>query len=279
MFGRISDKRFQGVLLTKTLCFSLIFNILTTFCCTLSTVIECDYNINMKYWVLGRIYCCSVKSHPNINSLESSQINATAGNHIPGRSYYDVIGFDSFEKNIEIFPHGLDNIFPSLQMISIWYGRIKEIHQSDLKSLRKLIYLSLDQNNIEVLEDGLFDYNLNLEVISLSNNKIYHIDQNVFDNLPKLSYLCLYLNVCINKDVRASRPMVLDVIKLTKNQCINSRYLNDREESNRIAKSRKLERIVDGNSGMMQMIMALNERVSKLEDQMKSRNDSIQRLY
>jgi len=200
--------------------------------------------------------------------------------HYSGKSNFNVNGIDSYQKTIQYFPSGLEKVFENLKLISIWHGRIKEIHQSDLKPFPKLVYLSLHQNNIEILEDGLFDFNPNLEVITLSNNRISHIDQFVFDNLVKLAYLGFDSNPCINMEARASQAMVRDIVKIAKTKCTNSQLLRSRLDTNAIGRSRNLEFTELENDSskdhqkMSQMILMLNEKVAKLEEKLKNMTDS-----
>ncbi|CAG9808341.1 unnamed protein product [Chironomus riparius] len=245
-----------------------------------STNIDCGFNFNNNYWVLGRIYCCHVKNDPNIDSLQSSNVNSSSGMHFPGKSNFNVNGIDSYQKTIQYFPIGLDKVFDNLKLISIWHGRIKEIHQSDLKPFQKLVYLSLHKNNIEIIEDGLFDFNPNLEVITLSNNRISHIDQFVFDNLVKLAYLGFDANPCINMEARASQAMVRDIVRIVKSKCNNPNILRSRQDTNAIGRSRNLEftELNDDSSEdhekMSQMIIILSEKVAKLEEKLKNMTDS-----
>lgn len=229
---------------------------------------------------MGRIYCCHIKSDPNIDSLETSKINSSSGMHYPGKSNFNVNGIDSYQKTIQYFPNGLEKVFENLKLISIWHGRIKEIHQSDLRPFPKLVYLSLHQNNIEVINDGLFDFNPNLEVITLSNNRISHIDQFVFDNLVKLAYLGFDANPCINMEARASQAMVRDVIRIAKTKCTDSKVLKSRLDTNAIGRSRNLEftelenESSENHEKMNQMILILSEKVAKLEQKFKNMTDS-----
>lgn len=200
--------------------------------------------------------------------------------HYPGKSNSNVNGIDSYQKTIQYFPSGMDKIFGNLKLISIWHGRIKEIHQSDLRPFSKLVYLSLHQNNIEVIDDGLFDFNPNLEVITLSNNRISHIDQFVFDNLVKLAYLGFDANPCINMEARASQAMVRDIIRIAKIKCTNSNVLRSRLDTNAIGRSRNLEfselenDSSEDHAKMSQTILILSEKVSKLEQKLKNMTDS-----
>lgn len=146
-------------------------------------------------------------------------------NHHSGKSNDDVSAFYSTSsKNIQYFPHNLENVFRNLKGIHIYNDNLKEIHQSDLKPFPQLQSLYLHYNKIEVIEDGLFDYNLNLKLIYLSNNKIFDIAEDVFSHLPKLTYLYLATNLCINMNAENNRATVVHVIKTANSQCISGEF-------------------------------------------------------
>lgn len=208
-----------------------------------ASTIDCEFSQTINYWELGRVYRCVVSNNPNITTVESALVSSSTGGHWPMKTNSDVVAFDSDQKSIEHFPRGLEKVFVNLKLISIWYGRIKEIHQSDLKPYRKLVYLNLFQNDIEILEDGLFDYNPDLAVLSFSNNKIYHIDNDALESVPKLLFLDLFTNPCISMTARNSRKMVLEIIRIAQNKCRDEDYVRSQEKSNRIAKSRKFKQV------------------------------------
>jgi len=154
--------------------------------------------------ILGGIYRCEVENNLDITSADSATITSVTGNHSTLRTNDDVVGFDSRHKNIDYFPQGLEKFFGNLKSIVIYYGHIKEIHQSDLKPYPKLVNLYLENNDIETIEAGLFDFNPKLEGVSFWENKITKIDPNVFDHLSKLQNIWLGGNVCINLDSEGS---------------------------------------------------------------------------
>lgn len=128
-------------------------------------------------------------------------------------------------KNIKFFPRGLDKIFKNLILIDLNNGRIKEIHQIDLKVFPKLEALDLFENDIQVIEAGTFDSNPNLKVVWLTN-KILHVESNVFSNLKVLIYLYLPSNPCINKSARNSLIEVNNLAQEAYAMCLNSEYSN-----------------------------------------------------
>lgn len=184
-----------------------------------SVNIDCDFNSNWDYMILHNIYRCELQNNLYITSPLSAQITSVTGTHYDWKSSNDVVGFDSREKSMEYFPRGLDNFFKNLKSIVIYYGRIKEIHQSDLAPFYKLVNLYLDNNDIQILEAGLFDSNPNLQGVSFLGNRITIIDTTIFDNLPKLENIWLSENLCINMDATNSYSGVRNVIKQAKTLC------------------------------------------------------------
>jgi len=172
---------------------------------------------------VGEIYRCKVKNNPNIIAEESTDIS---GVHQSSKSNDDVLGIYAAFKTIQIFPKGLEFVFKNLKVIWIESCELREIHQSDLMFLPKLVHLTLIRNEIEVIEEGLFDFNPNLKLVWLYEAKIIHIDPNVFDHLNELSDLNLEPVPCVGQNIWNSRPKVIEAIKVIKSNCSNSQYLS-----------------------------------------------------
>lgn len=171
------------------------------------------------------MYYCNAINQLNIDSPDRSNIDSITGKHLPNMTIDDVIGFEADNLTIRYFPQGLEKIFKNLQMIDINNGRLKEVHQSDLKPFPKLKCLELFDNDIEILEEGLFDFNPELEMIWLTDNKILHVDVNVFDKLVKLTHLSLDQNHCISEYTDNNATAVAEIVRETKIRCKDMRYL------------------------------------------------------
>ena len=208
----------------------------------MSASIECDYNNNMNYHVLGNIYRCEVKNNPNIISDETAVISGINGQHQGTKTNNDVLGFLAASKTIQVFPKGLEKFFNNIKLIHIYKCELKEIHQNDLKAFPHLVIFALSFNEIEVIEEGLFDFNPNLEYVLFYESKIIHIDSNVFDNLSKLRYFWFGSVPCVSKDIVNSRKEVLEAIKVVKSKCSNSQFLSlDRQIKNLEIESKTLD--------------------------------------
>ncbi|XP_070491638.1 leucine-rich repeat-containing protein 15-like [Chironomus tepperi] len=160
----------------------------------------------------------------------SATITSVTGVHQNGKTNDDVIGFDSHYEILNYFPQGLDKFFGNLKSIVIYYGRIKEIHQSDLKPFPNLVNLYLENNEIEYLEPGLFEFNPHLQGVSFLDNKVTKIDPTVFDSLPQLQNIWLNQNPCINLESTGSLEGAQTVIAEAKKLCSGQKDMEDSEK-------------------------------------------------
>lgn len=175
----------------------------------------------------------------NITSPELVEIISASGNHKKDKTNADVVGIKSIlsDKNIKFFPKGLEKIFKFLKVISIRFGRLNQIHQSDLKPFPLLEILDLHENDILVIEYDLFDFNPNLKEIWISN-KIKHVDVGAFDSLNNLVNLYLFNIKCIDTNATNNRSAVMKLIETAENSCFVSSY--DRIRQKRSQKKLKM---------------------------------------
>lgn len=197
---------------------------MTSFICNLLTLtrsanLECSYEY-YTWSPVGQTYHCNIRNDPYINSTKSAVIEFTKGAHEVGKTNKEVTGFYAYNKTIQFFPRELQKAFKNLKLIEISYSRLKEIHQSDLRSLPRLNELYLAGNDIEFLEEGLFDLNPDLERISFRANKIAQIHPEVFDGLSKVTYLDLDSNRCIQMYAYDNITELRQVIKAVKLKCL-----------------------------------------------------------
>lgn len=192
-----------------------ILYLLSSISISFSIDLQCSFNFSISY----NFYSCYVENNLNINSTENIPIKLINATHLDFKDNTQVIGFYAFNKNIRYIPKNIVEIFGNLKIIKITYGRLKEIHQSDLQPFEQLEYCQLMDNDIEFLENGLFHYNLNLQQVSFKNNKIIHIGDGVFDQLGSLSWLNLEANGCINMKSENDTLMTKSVIDQAKFNC------------------------------------------------------------
>ena len=133
-------------------------------------------------------------------------------------------------KNVQYFPRGLEKTFKNLKMIYVEHGRLKEVHQADLKPFTKLISLSLEDNDIEIVEDDLFEFNEKLEVLWLSKNKIMIVGSKVFTNLNNLISLYITSNPCINMEIYHNSTGVKKIVEYATENCDDPKYVELRKK-------------------------------------------------
>ncbi|KAL7010819.1 hypothetical protein ACKWTF_013960 [Chironomus riparius] len=228
--------------------------------------LECDFinHASGDYIPIGTVYTCRVKNDLNIDS-PGMAITSVSTNHSSGKTHDDVQGIydQNGGKNIQFFPRGLDKIFKNIIMIDLNNGRIKEIHQIDLKVFPKLEALDLYDNDIQVIEAGTFDFNPNLKVIWLTN-KILHVESNVFESLNGLIYLYLPSNPCIDKSARNSLIEVNNLAQEAYAMCFNSEYST---------LNQKLIEI-ESEDKTCENVQSLKERLENLEIEIQHSNFS-----
>jgi len=154
-----------------------------------------------------------------ILSSQSRAVTSVNGTHLDSMQNDLVVGIHSHGQNIHYMPTGLESIFTNIKLLDFTYGRIKEIHQEDLKPFPKLVYCGFKDNDIEILEDGLFDYNPEIQLISFWNNKILYVGVHLFNGLTKLSAIYFDENQCIKMRAAANVTAVQDMIKQVKHKC------------------------------------------------------------
>lgn len=240
---------------------------------TLAFQIQCTYTSDHSYYVLGKIYRCELQNNLNINLQYLTFIESSSGSHSSSKSNNDVLGFQADNKHIEYFPSGLDYIFVNLQLISISYGRIKEVHRTDLRPFPKLITIYLDNNDIEVIEDNLFGFNPDLQAVSFVSNKLVHVGQRAFDNLNQLRYLWLNKNPCIDGEAFNDTALVRKLVQNVKSQCVNVKYSKIQtgfsiESLNRID-------VIISNFKTFQVQSCLTERPVNFEESLSNVKESI----
>lgn len=173
---------------------------------------------------MGSVYKCEIKNELNVISKYSRAVTSIKGQHPKAVNNDWVAGIHSKGKNILFMPTGINKFFKNIKLIDITHGRIKEIHQSDLKPFPKLVYCGFKDNDIEILEEGLFEHNPELEMISFWNNKILYVSSNIFSKLLRLTSLFLDDNQCIKMRADRNQLAVKYMIKQVEQKCSLSPY-------------------------------------------------------
>jgi len=198
---------------------SLLLFLFTILQVASSIEIQCSYNTNFNYSILGQVYRCEIQNNFDVASPEDVVVNSVNEKHLYNMSNDNVTGLFSASKNLKYIPKKMENFFKNIKLIDLVDNRIKKVQQDDLKPFPKLIYCGFKDNEIETLENGLFDYNLELELVSFWNNKITQVGPNVFDHLTKLTWLYFDQNPCIDIRVEDNRSGVQKMIQKVTQNC------------------------------------------------------------
>ncbi|KAL7013496.1 hypothetical protein ACKWTF_015425 [Chironomus riparius] len=225
--------------------------------------LSCNYD-KLKYPPFGSFYRCKVQINLNITSKLISTVRSANGAHNTATSNADVMSFTADRKNIQYFPKGLPKVFKNLKVITILYGRLKEVTPEDLMPFKELLILNLMGNDLEVLQKDIFTSNTHLTQIYLNDNKLIHIDENVFTMLHKLTHLNLKINLCIDSQAINNATAVRKVIQEAQSLCNAEEYLGVEEyfrhyEDKLICINSETIPIVDGKLEEIRGIIAVSK--------------------
>ncbi|KAG5677048.1 hypothetical protein PVAND_006832 [Polypedilum vanderplanki] len=270
---------------------------------SLSIVITCDYkNADVGY---SHFFTCEV-SKPPLDTSHSKFIESAFGFPL-NTDRNEVKQFYTEYVNAINFPVDLNTIFNSLEIIRMWKSNVKFLEPMDLRNLKNLRILDLEENELEVIQTTLFIYNPHLTEIYLQKNKIKFIASRVF-NAPYLLVLNLKENICVDQNAKnnleitrlrqqieenCSAPEFL----LKKNSILISAQidcnfsLNNTLSKNDILKvenknlSNSLSMCDAKNENLKQEIVSRNKQIQKnsnemrrIENDLKSKTESIDEL-
>ncbi|CAG9811452.1 unnamed protein product [Chironomus riparius] len=163
-----------------------------------------------------RSYDCFIES---LTFSAADKVVAVTGDHEDGKTNDDVTGFVAIGSGIEVFPRGLENVFPNLLIVSLQGSSIPTVNADDFKAFPNLRDLEIYSGELETITADSFKYNKNLEWLDMSSNKLRSIDIKAFQGLDKLKALFLYKNVCIDEYPAGSRDRVLELIEKVGQKC------------------------------------------------------------
>lgn len=143
---------------------------------------------------MGTIYTANVKW---INSA-SLPLTEVQGEHEPGRSNEDVVGFVLFHQPGSYIPKDIDKFFPNIVAIEWYHSQLLTITSGDLKQFPNLLYLVLDNNKLETLESDLFMFNPKIKYLHLAYNNVHYVGHDLFTNLTQLQVVHFSQNPCID---------------------------------------------------------------------------------
>ncbi|KAL7017552.1 hypothetical protein ACKWTF_010425 [Chironomus riparius] len=126
------------------------------------------------------------------------------------------------------------NIECEYEISHAWYYYIGRIYQCNIKD-GGINIKTREQARITSVNGTHEDQNNNKDV----ERNLIHIDANVFDHLDDLGYFWMKVVPCVQKDIWDSQEDVLDVIKIVKNQCVSSKYLELEKEVKKLENESK----------------------------------------
>lgn len=250
--------------------------LLTTF--TSGVKIHCIYYIE-GYWDIGPFYSCGAF---NISLENPTTVTGISGAHMAGKHNADVKGFyiNNFEY-LTTIPRGLENYFPSLELLQWFGGSISLINSGTFQPFRNLSYVELSRNKLVTLDGNLFQHTPKLRHIHFSNNLLAHVGHGLLTTLTDLTAAEFHANPCVDTaahtpdqiqdlnlhlpikcstlDTTSDRPTTTISTTPVQNDCPISCTSNEetRKMKNRM---KKIER---------QMRDDLSERILELEKQMR----------
>jgi hypothetical protein len=240
--------------------------------------LNCNFKQKSGYTIIDKMYACEI-----LSSLTITKPNAIVyrvfGNYTDQMKSIDVTGFISESAGPLYIPKDLHLFFPNLKGILIKHGRVKEIHQSDIKFLTKLEYLNLDENDIEVLETDLFKFNAALKVIWFYNNKLKSVDLQVMRTLPNLQDVDFRPSCSeIRCETKSSVAQCLDRIseKCPAGNVKLEQQIKTKDEDVKALKSQLLT-LASEKSNLNQELSSLKSQNSKLNQDLREAQNSIEK--
>ena len=95
---------------------------------TSSIEIQCSYNTNFNYSILGSVYRCEIQNNFDVVSPEDVVVNSVNGKHWDNLNNENVTGLFSSSKNMKYIPKSLENFFKNIKLIDLVNNKIKKIH-------------------------------------------------------------------------------------------------------------------------------------------------------
>lgn len=114
-------------------------------------------------------------------------------------------------------PSGIAENFKNVKVLVIAYTGLKAITQADLRPLKKLQNLYIDNNRLTSLDSDLFEHNPNIEYMNLASNQILTIGSSTFEPLKSLQALDFADNICYSKNAKGLENVELLKLDLKAN--------------------------------------------------------------
>ena len=252
-----------------------------------SIEIECRFSLGHWDDFVNNPYRCWVLSMSEVNETMITRIN---GNHLVGRSNFDVNVFDWRYNAVGFVPSNIDAFFPNIESVLFYQTQLTSISTNDLNQFPNVKSLYMDSNNLSILEDDLFNETPNLRVVNFGSNPLQHISQNLIDGLDHLEQ-ALFLNAgCLSfeawttdqlEELRRifvtncpfNPPTTTDLIPTTtENQCSNPCI--DLIDENVERLSIEVTELRDSIAQLQAREETANERFAEIERQLRELQSS-----
>lgn len=171
---------------------------------------NCNYEVTSQWNVAG--YSCEAEV---LFLGDARNVTEVSNNHMEDRNNSDVLLLIISEQpQLTVVPRNIFEFFPNLAAMGFFNTSIEEITFQDLRGLRRLVQLELEDSGIAEIENDLFIDNLLMRSISFNSNRIQHIGHRTFNHLTGLTYLFLQDNMCIDMGVQLRANVLLFVPQL-----------------------------------------------------------------
>lgn len=180
---------------------------------TTCRTLELHCEIQQNFWTpFGRLEECLVMNisvitpHDNVSSISNQFLNLD-----------EIKSFYIYKSPLCAYiPFGIEKYFGNLIILSVTHSGLKFVTKEDLKALKFLKGLYLNNNELTILGSDFFSYNEDLQEINLNDNKLKHIAINVFDSATNLRKLELLRNQCVDESANNLSELELLFRKLHK---------------------------------------------------------------
>lgn len=143
----------------------------------------------------------------NIFIVDSSQTVTSINGHTQV-DHDDVKALLIESQTVKYFPRGVENFFPNLEDISIYFSKLQSIKKADLEPFKNLQALRLFNNDLEELDGDLFEFNRELRIIDFDHNKLTSVGSELLTELKKLEQAHFRHNACIHKGAKSSSQVL-----------------------------------------------------------------------
>jgi Leucine-rich repeat (LRR) protein len=168
----------------------------------------CHFKITPNY------YMCF---YENVTILENQEFSV-CGDHLPGRSNYDVNRVEFRSSKLAAIPDDIFIVFQSLKHLNVESTGLEMI--KPLKNCRELREFKGSHNKIEILSQDSFAGCSNLQIIELNSNRVKRIESSSLIDLHGLRELYLDDNLLTELDQQsfALFGSNLEKLHLSRNQ-------------------------------------------------------------